>query len=87
LNKYNLLLFIMITRSHRIACGRYDFGSSVKKSTYYGFADSSSSTRDKNAFPTKFICDKWKFGCYDDSLLNNVLNFALRQLYSLVFSK
>src|SRR6187200_1249864 len=28
-------------------------------------------------YPAKLICDKWKFGCYDeDSLLANVLNFA-----------
>ena len=76
LNKYKLTLLILIARSHSIACGCYDFGSSVKKSTYYGFANSSSSSRDKNAFATKLICDKRKFGCYNDSLLTYVLNFA-----------
>ena len=61
----------------RIACRCYDFGSSIEESAYYGFANSGSSTRDKDAFSTKLICDKWKFGYYDnDSLFTNVLNFA-----------
>jgi hypothetical protein len=67
----------------RLTCGRYDFGSSVEKSAYYGFANSGSSPRDKNAFSAKLICDKWKFGCYNDSLLTNVLYFAFLWNYRL----
>jgi hypothetical protein len=73
LNKYKLTLFMI---AGRLACGRYDFGSSIEKSAYYGFANSCSSPRDKNTFSAKLICNKWKFGCYDDSLMTNVLNFA-----------
>ena len=77
---YRLAIFMKIAGS-RIACGSYDSGSSFEKSAYYGFANPSSSTRDKHTFSTKFIFYKWKFGCYGNFLLMNVLNFASCQSY------
>jgi hypothetical protein len=77
LNKYKLTLFTKTSGSSScIACGSYDYGSSVKKSAYYSFANSCSSSRDKDPFSTKLICNKWKFDLYDDSLFTTVLNFA-----------
>jgi len=87
LNKYKLTLFIKTSGSSSgIACGSYDSGSSVKKSAYYSFANSCSSSRDKDPFSTKLVCDKWKFDLYDDSLFTTVLNFAfsMESLRSLI---
>jgi hypothetical protein len=69
-------MFAIFMVARHLTSGRYNFGPSVKDAAYNGFANSGSSPRNKNAFSAKLICDKWKFGCYDDSLLTNVLYFA-----------
>jgi hypothetical protein len=70
-------MFAIFMIARHLPCARYNFGSSVKKAAYNGFAHSGSSTSNENAFSAKFICDKWKFGWRDDFLLANVLNLSI----------
>jgi hypothetical protein len=72
-------MFAIFMIARHLPCARYNFGSSVKKATYNGFAHSGSSPRDENAFSAKFICDKWKSGWRDDFLLANVLSLSISE--------
>ena len=85
LNQDRLTFCIEIASIHRTSCGSYDFGSSISKPGYYGFANSGSSTCDKDTLSTKLICDKRKSGCYSNYRSTNVLNFAfLSTLLSII---